>query len=302
MSWNKRPSVSYSHGARTRGQILCPPCKQRCLDAVLQDSLKAVSLRIRLAYQGHWRHNPHKRPRTTLRPVVLILTGPTLMSAPLPDSGKSWLSVILRRPYTLSATLFLALFVIPFCTRKQSDWEYVYIPAAQRLSEGKDVFERGFVYPPINVWLMLPFVGMPRIPARLLWFALNGTALLILIRGAWKVSGGGALEGAQPASRREHMIFGLGLLCGIYYAFDALTNQQTDLLVAALVIAGCQALGRRNDWKAGLLIGVAAGVKCTPLLWAGYLARRKPWAGPFLFPLVSPGLNLLPPLTNPPPT
>jgi len=224
------------------------------------------------------------------------------MSASAPESGNFWLSIILRRPYTLSATLFLALFVIPFCTRKQSDWEYVYIPAAQRLFEGKDVFEGGFVYPPINAWLMLPFVGMPRIPARLLWFALNGTALFILICGAWKVSGGGPLEGSPPASRREHMIFGLGLLCGIYYAFDALTNQQTDLLVAALVIAGCQALGRRSDWKTGLLIGVAAGVKCTPLLWAGYLAWRKRWASALLVPVVAVGINLLPDLTHPPAT
>ena len=76
---------------------------------------------------------------------------------------------------------------------------------------------------------------------------------------------------------REHAIFWLGLGCGISSCLDAITNQQTDLIVAALVIAGCGALMRGRDLRAGIWFGLAAALKCTPLLWAGYLAwRRQP--------------------------
>lgn len=202
------------------------------------------------------------------------------------------------RRYTLLFVLFLAVMVVPFATRKQSDWDDVYVPSAKRLLRGDEIYQGAFVYPPVNAWVALPFVGMPRLPARLLWFAVCAGALLVLVRGAWRLSGGGALDGSPGLSRREHLVFGLGLLCAIYFAFDVLANQQTDLVVAALIIVGCTSLVRGKDMGAGVSFGLAAGLKCTPLLWCPYLLWKRHWFAAALVPVVALGMNLLPDMTH----
>jgi hypothetical protein len=203
------------------------------------------------------------------------------------------------RPYLFISTIVLIVLLVPFFQRDQ-DWVTVYVPAAERLANGEDIFQDGFVYPPINAWLPLPFVAMPFVAARLLWYALNMTAWIILVWGAWKLSGGGPLEGAAAAPPREHLVFWLGLGCGISSCLDAMTNQQTDVIVAALVILGCHALLRLRDVRAGFWLGLAAAIKCTPLLWAAYLAWKRRWRAALLIVGVALGINLIPDITHPP--
>jgi hypothetical protein len=212
---------------------------------------------------------------------------------------RGWLQTVRSRPYTLAALVFFAVLIAPFCLRKRSDWDEVYIAAAERLTRGDDVLQGGFVYPPINAWLPLPFVSLPKVPRRLLWFAVNAAALVVLVRIAWDLSGGGRLQGEPHVSGREHLICILGLLCGGCYVLDALTNQQTDILLAALVLAGCRLLCTRRDMAAGVTFGLAAAIKCTPLLWAPYLLWRRRWRAALLVPLVAVGMNLVPDWTHP---
>lgn len=206
---------------------------------------------------------------------------------------------ILNRPYSLLGLVLLVVLAIPSYVRMPHDWETVYVPAAARLIRGEDIFQEQFVYPPVNAWLPIPFVGLPRMPSRALWYAVNMTALAVLLLGAWKLSGGRRLEGMPGVPWREHAIFWLGLGCGIASCFDVITNQQTDLIVAALVILGCGAMMRGHDLRAALWFGAAAAMKCTPLLWAGYLAWRKRWIAALLVVVVAVGVNLAPDLTHP---
>src|SRR5438874_1333 len=69
----------------------------------------------------------------------------------------------------------------------------------------------------------------------------------------------------------------LGLACALPYVLSVMDHQQTDLLIAALLIGGCLALQRARALSAATLFGLAAGMKCTPLLWAPYLAWRGRW-------------------------
>ncbi len=208
---------------------------------------------------------------------------------------------ISSRPYTLIAVVFFAVMLVPLLRKKQ-DWQTVYLPAAERLASGEDIYVpgSGFVYPPVNAWLALPFQSMPRLFERFLWCALNATALLVLILGAWKLSGGGWLEGATAGPKREHVIFWLGLVCGLPSCIDAITNEQTDLIIAALLILGCIALVGGRDIQSALWFGIAAGIKCTPLLWAPYLLWHKRWFAATAVVLVAGGINLLPDLTHRP--
>lgn len=207
------------------------------------------------------------------------------------------LTALRSRPYTVAAVVFFAALAVPFCLRKAADWDTVYVPAAQRLAAGGDVFDECFVYPPINAWLALPWAALPRLPGRLLWFVVNIVAAAVFVRGAWRLSGGGQLEG-NP-SRSEHLIAWLALLGTGAYLLDSLTNHQTDLVIAALVVVGCGWLLAGKDVKAGAILGLAAGIKCTPLLFAAYLGWRRRWLAAALVPVVAVGVNFVPDLTHP---
>ena len=224
-----------------------------------------------------------------------------MQSAPL-STRASWLRFVCARPYTIATALFIVAFAIPYAKKANSDWAQVYLPAAARLANGEDIYrlEYAYTYPPIDAWMMIPLVGMADVPARLIWYAVSLVALIVLVRGAWTLSGGGRLEGEPLAPRREHIIAGLGILSSAAFLLDALTNQQNDPIVNALVILGCLSLAHGRGIRAGLLFGLAAGLKCTPLLWAGYLLYRRQWAGALLVPLVACGINFIPDLTHPP--
>lgn len=217
-----------------------------------------------------------------------------------PPTRRRWPAFVQSRSYSILTAIALIAFAIPYAKKPNSDWALVYLPAAARLANGEDIYQLAYTYPPVNAWLMIPLVGVPDVPAKLIWYALSVVALIILVRGAWTLSGGGRLEGEPLAPPREHLIAGLGFLCAAAFLLDALTNQQNDLIVNALVILGCGRLVRGKGLWAGVLFGLAAGLKCTPLLWAGYMLYRRQWAGALIVPLVAVGINLLPDLTHPP--
>jgi hypothetical protein len=205
---------------------------------------------------------------------------------------------ILLRPYSLATMALFIVLLVPVCVRRQSDLINVYLPAAHRLERGEELFQQGYFYPPAFAWTTCPLAHVPPLAARVFFLALSTLSLVVLIRGAWQLSGG--LPDCNPAlEKREHLTFILGLLVAIYYAIDVMTTQQNDLIVAAIVMLGCQALLSGRDWKSGTLFGLAAGLKCTPLLFAPYLAWRRKWLATILVVVTAIGVNLLPDLTHP---
>jgi hypothetical protein len=213
----------------------------------------------------------------------------------------TWIGNIMRRrPYALLLLVTLAALAVPFCVRSATDWDGVYLSAARRLTAGESIFQGGYLYPPVSAWLAVPFAALPHVSGRLAWYALNVVALLVVLIGAWRLSGGGRLQGDPPVPRREHLILGLGLLTSVYYILDALSNQQTDLALAGLLVGGCVLLARGRALLAAVSFGVAAGIKCTPLLWSPYLAWRGRWLAAAAVPVVAVGINLLPDVVYPP--
>ena len=207
---------------------------------------------------------------------------------------------LVEHPYTAAGLLLLAALAVPFLTRDDSEWEYVYVRAANELRAGRDIYQPdiGNSYPPFATLVALPFTALSPRAGRVLWLAVNVGCLAFMLRGAWGLAGGGPLQGGTRAPVSAHLAAVLGALCGVWYLQNCLAHQQTDVVLDALLFGGCLALARERSLLAATCFGLAAAVKCTPLLWAPYLVwRRRPVAAALLV-AVALGVNLLPDLVH----
>jgi alpha-1,2-mannosyltransferase len=130
-----------------------------------------------------------------------------------------------------------------------------------------------FAYPPSSVLLLMPTA----VPGNLglgLWFALNAAAvwctMLLISRAAAPTSWWGRPAGASALATVSMLTFP---------TFHALTLGQVTPLLMALITAATLGPRRARD---GILLGVAAAVKLTPLLFMAYWwvvgRRRDTWA------------------------
>ena len=194
------------------------------------------------------------------------------------------------RWYLLAFGCFLAGLAVPGFCRTSAGWESVYLVAAQGLRAGTDIFAwgNGYVYPPFGALLAVPFTFLPAWLAKAAWVALNLASAFVLVRGAWRLSGA-RLPGEAGTGWRDHVVVWLGAAAAGGLVVDVMTNRQTDLMVAALMVYGAELLLRGRSLTAGGLFGLAAALESAPLLWAPYLAWKRRWlasaavAATFLF-------------------
>src|SRR5438093_3029344 len=122
---------------------------------------------------------------------------------PKPLSIPAWLwrfsGWVRTYPWTILAIVILLVHFVPVLLKQHSEWQEVYVRAAERLLNGGDVYrlEDGYSYPPFMAWLAIPFTTLPPTLSRTVWFAINVFCLVCMCRLAWRLAGGGRLEGAQ---------------------------------------------------------------------------------------------------------
>jgi hypothetical protein len=180
---------------------------------------------------------------------------------------------------------------VPFLTRRYSEWESVYVPAAQRLLLGQPLYldHDPYLYPPFAAIVALPWTVMPAWFGRLVWLALNAGCVWLILRLGWKIAGGSR----DDSSWHGGWAWTIGLGCGALALQNALAHQQTDVLLAAWQIAGLWLLMQRREAVAGTLFGLAAAMKCTALLWLPYLCWRAQGRGAVALIGVGLGVSLL---------
>jgi len=205
-------------------------------------------------------------------------------------------------PWTILAIVILIVHAVPILLKQHSEWQEVYVRAAGRLLNGGDVYrlQDGYSYPPFMAWLAIPFTVLPPTLSRLLWFGINLGCLVCMWRLAWRLTGGGHLEGVQATNNKEHLICFLGLACSVRYALNGIAHQQTDIVIGALLLFGCWCLSRNREWSAASCFGLAAAMKCTALLWCPYLLWKRKWKAAALLMVIAVGVNLLPNLVRAP--
>lgn len=180
-----------------------------------------------------------------------------------------------------------------------SEWDETYVRAAKVLLQGGDMYRDfiGYVYPPFSAWLTIPLTVFPPRVARAIWYVICAGCLVYVVKSSWRMAGGPRLEpadGAPAASRAEQIAFLIAQACVLQLALNALTHLQPDLLIAALLMAGCAALIDGRYFTAATWIGLSSAFKVTPLLFAPYLLWRRRWAAAGWVVILAFAVNLLP--------
>jgi hypothetical protein len=209
---------------------------------------------------------------------------------------------LLGHPWTVLAILALVPLSVSFSLRTDNEWEAVYVRAAGQLWLGADLYDgtAGYLYPPFMAWAALPFLALPPFLVRLGWLLINLLSLLVILRGAWRASGGPALQGASAARPGEQFVALLGLVCGVCYLQNCWAHLQTDIVLAALLLQGVLFLVRDRWFSSAVCFGLAAACKCTPLLLAPWLVWRRRPLPALVLVAVAIGVNLLPDLVSRP--
>jgi hypothetical protein len=215
---------------------------------------------------------------------------------PGPRAPPRWLAWCRdHRPLLAAVAFFLAMFW-PFMRKgDEGEWRRCFLRAANRL-QARQIIHRpdevnAYAYPPAMAMLAVPLAQLPFRWSLGAWYAVNVAAMTGAVICAWRLMGGPRL--ARLSRPWSHM-FWLGLLLASRFVVAPLENQQFDVVITAVLFAGCVALWRGHDSLAGMALGFAAAMKCTPLIFAPYLVWRGKVRAAAIMLLAAVLVNVLP--------
>jgi alpha-1,2-mannosyltransferase len=120
-----------------------------------------------------------------------------------------------------------------------------------------------FTYPPFSLLVMAPLTVAPLSLVKALWWVLDVGALVAVLSLAFR--------SALGVSRRRALLLSLALGAVCTIAFEPLRNNldfgQVNLILMAMIVFDLLKVRGRGR---GVLVGVAAAVKLTPLLYIAY--------------------------------
>jgi len=198
----------------------------------------------------------------------------------------------------LSAAYVLVSAVNPARHLRQLDID-VYLMGARHLLDGR-LYLTGlaqsphlpFTYPPFAALVFTPLALLPTGPAQVLWSVVNVLALFALVRLS--------IRAVRPGIDGREVTLWSFVLMAPAYAMEPVSLTfsfgQVNLVLAALVLwdlTGDVRLGRSSGRPVprGVLVGVAAAVKLTPLVFIPYLfvtgRARAAWTAVVSFSLCS---------------
>lgn len=157
--------------------------------------------------------------------------------------------------------------------RDLPDFE-VYRTAGARAARAEPLYHPDdghwqFKYLPAFAVAMIPVAALPGDVERPLWFA--GSVVLLWIFVSRSVD-------LLPEPRRTHraLVWAAVLLLGRFYVQE-LDLGQTNILLGLVLIAALEAIGRRQPYLAGALVGVAVFIKPYALLFVPWLPIAAGW-------------------------
>ena len=204
------------------------------------------------------------------------------MSTIIPTHSNQNTAPLKRRIFLFSISMILLIAAAsPIFLRTNSEFDLVFKTYAKLLLQGEDIYHEGsvFMYPPWMAFICIPFNSLPQWLSRLSWGTINIFFFYLAIDSSWKIS--------KPvfASNEKFgwIAFIIGLICTTTYFLNCLSHQQFDVIIAGTILFGCLQLSKAKDINGGILLGVAAACKLTPLLFLPYLIYRFRWKATLAF-------------------
>lgn len=142
---------------------------------------------------------------------------------------------------------------------------HIYYGAAEHVAAGRPLYEYvaanggPFTYPPFAMVLLRPLTILPEGALQVLWLALSVAAVAAIAASVKGAFGGGRVAVAAVA-------------CAVLVSAPAQSNLRFgQMSFFVVLLALVDAVGLTPARYRGALIGVAAAIKLTPLLFVGYL-------------------------------
>jgi hypothetical protein len=178
--------------------------------------------------------------------------------------------------------LGIAVFVVGFAAflllRKDSELP-VYMGAAHRMARGEPIYvdePRAFTYPPLFALPFVPAILLPEVVQPPLWYVINFAALVILLARLNRLVK--PILIAAPAMRAPAVwVFWVlvAVLSGRHIV-TILERRSHDLLLFLCAFLAVDAWCAGRSKAAGMLAGLGAALKATPLLFAPvFLWQRR---------------------------
>jgi alpha-1,2-mannosyltransferase len=190
-------------------------------------------------------------------------------SEPTREPSRAW--VVLG---VLSAAVVLAGALV--LTEHQLDFDVYRMGGANVLGQSlysvrlpASEFREFFTYTPFAALLFWPAAHVPKVASQAVWSTLNCTALLALIALSIKVAGGVRFSWRVYVPALVCMLPTVALepvALSLYYG-------QVNFLIALMVLGDltCVVGLRRHTLPRGVLVGLAAAIKLTPLIFVPFL-------------------------------
>ena len=151
----------------------------------------------------------------------------------------------------------------------------VYLRGAARMIAGEELYvveQSGFTYPPLMAVPFTSLIALPEPVQRVIWYALN---VLLLLGAVHLVAG--MVRPLVPGSKRRVFWLLVFAIAGRHLS-AVFENQSNDLVILFVVTASVAAAARGRDARAGTLIGLAAALKATPLLFMPVFVWQRRFA------------------------
>lgn len=206
----------------------------------------------------------------------------------------------LRVGAVLLAVGLCAGYAISFHGNKGNEWDDVFLAASRDLADGGSIYVNvpTYTYPPFLAWLATPLCREPVMFARALWYAVLWIGLVSAVLIGWSLVPRENRRFGWPTGMAWAAL-GIGLFLGLKPATNSLLHHQADLFLGLFLFLGMLQLHRGRAFAGAFSLGIAAAIKCTPLLWAGYLVWKRQWLPALLLCTVAVGLNLVPSIAFP---
>ncbi|GLW94655.1 glycosyltransferase 87 family protein [Actinokineospora globicatena] len=162
-----------------------------------------------------------------------------------------------------AASGIFAVVVLVLAVRADAIDLSVYRAAAEIALSGGNLYagpvwrDLAFTYPPFAAVVFAPLAVLPPVGTKVLAVAGNSALLVFVVRRSWLA------VGARPTWVATSLVVGFVLLAESVHA--SVYVGQINLVLVALVLGDLTGCGR------GIGVGVAAGLKLTPLLFVVYL-------------------------------